>query len=312
MLMLATKEKRLFTIGVCATESSEGLPQLIRLIVTESFPEDYILSRIVIVASACSENSLRDVRKLASEDVRIILIEEKSRRGKANALNTIIGNASGSYLVFVNGDAMPERNSITKLLFAVDRPDEKVGVASGCPTFRPRNGPTSLVEELFWDVHNECSLRLNHLNVSNHSNDEMMVIRTDLLRQLPDGLVNDGAYMAGRAKLLGYSIKFCSDAPVRIDVPSKCIDLIRQRRRIIFGHFQVWRLTGRNPKTIESLLLQSPFLGLSMIVRILARNSKLIRVTPLAIVCEWISIILGLKDAMASTQRHAVWERYGN
>ncbi len=75
-----------------------------------------------------------------------------------------------------------------------------------------------------WSVHNECSLRLNHMNLSNHGSDEMMVVRTELLSQLPDGLVNDGAYIAGNARLRGYSVKFCNEAPVRIDVPSRCVE----------------------------------------------------------------------------------------
>ncbi len=310
--MLAFRQARSFTIGICASDRAENLAKLIKLIESESFPEDYILRNIVVVASGCHEHVLEAVRRLAEADYRILLIQEKSRRGKANAMNTIIQNATGNYLVFINSDAMPAKGAIFKLLSKIDQCDETIGVVSGRPSFDRTGSATSLVEELMWSVHNECSLRLNHMNESNHGSDELMAVRTELLEKLPEGLVNDGAYIAGRARLRGYSVKFCSEALVQIDVPARCSDVIRQRRRIIFGHFQVWRLNGRSPKTVESLLLLAPRFSLAVIVRTIARNPKLIKIMPLALVSEGISILQGLKDTASSTKKHAVWERYGN
>jgi cellulose synthase/poly-beta-1,6-N-acetylglucosamine synthase-like glycosyltransferase len=301
-----------FTIGICASDRAENLTFLVKLIESETFPEDIVLKRVVIVASGCSEATLDPVRHLAKSDDRILLIEEKLRHGKASAINAIQKNASGNYLVFINSDAIPGKGSIAKLLSTISQDGSRIGVASGCPSFNRGNSATSLVEELMWSVHNECSLRLNHMNLSNHGSDEMMVVRTELLSQLPDGLVNDGAYIAGNARLRGYSVKFCNEAPVRIDVPSRCVDLIRQRQRIIFGHFQVWRLTGRSPKTVESLLLDSPKFSLALVVRTIAANRKLLKILPLVLVSEAVSIVLGLKDSISSTRRHGVWKRYGN
>ena len=282
------------------------------MVESENFPEEYQLVKIVIVASGCSEVSLKPVRDLAKVDSRIILIEERTRRGKASAINTILQYAIGNYLIFINSDATPGAGSICTLLRSIDQDGGQIGVASARPSFHLRDGMTSLLEELMWSVHNECSLRLNHMNLSNHGSDEMMAVRMGLLQKLPEGLVNDGAYIAGRARLRGYSIKFCSEASVQIDVPNRIVDLIRQRRRIIFGHFQVWRLTGRSPKTVESLFLLTPKFSMSLVVRNVARSPKLIKILPLALVSEGLSIILGMKDAVASTKKHGVWERYGN
>ena len=38
-----------------------------------------------------------------------------------------------------------------------------------------------------WTVHNECSTKLNHMDISNHGSDEMMVVRTELLNPLAGG-----------------------------------------------------------------------------------------------------------------------------
>jgi cellulose synthase/poly-beta-1,6-N-acetylglucosamine synthase-like glycosyltransferase len=301
-----------FSIGICASDRADNLAKLIDIIEAEKFPRDYALERIVIVASGCPESPLTNVREIARLDSRILLIEEKTRRGKVEAINAIIQNATGSYLIFINSDATPSGGAISMLLRSIDRAGENVGVASARPSFDLRGGLTSLLEDLMWSVHNECSLRLNHMNLSNHGSDEMMAVRMDLLQRLPQGLVNEGAYIAGRARLRGYSIKFCSEASVEIDVPRRTVDLIRQRRRIIFGHFQVWRLTGRSPKTVESLFLLTPKFSMSLIVRTVARSPRLIKILPLAMVSEGLSVLLGVGDAISSTSRHEVWDRYGN
>ncbi|MDA4111637.1 MAG: glycosyltransferase [Thaumarchaeota archaeon] len=309
--MMLIQQVEQFTIGICAADAAENLPRLLDLIESESFPDKFCLKRIVIVASGCREQTIEMARTFEERDSRIVLILEEKRRGKADAINKISNHSIGNYLLFVNSDALPLKGSIGELLVAIDKSD-KIGVVSGRPLFRLRDDVTSRVEQLMWGVHNECSSRLNHLNLSNHGSDEMMVVRTELLGELPKELVNDGAYIAGRARLNGYSIKFCTEATVLIDVPAKPIDLIRQRERIIFGHFQVWQLTGKSPKTIESLLLLSPILSLAIVVRTIARNPKLIKAIPAALVAEAVSFLLGLRDTIRPTQKHRVWERYGN
>src|SRR5271169_2287598 len=275
--MLALPQIHSFSIGICARDASENFPRLLELILSEKYPQDFLLERMIIVASGCSQSSLDIARSLAEADARIVLIEESIRKGKAEAVNRIIENSIGDYLVFINSDALPDEGSISELLLQIDR-DKTTGLVSGRPSFTEHRNVTSIVEQLMWNVHNECSLRLNHMNLSNHGSDEMMAVRTEILQQLPSGLVNDGALIAGRARIQGYSIKFCSEATVKIDVPVSAADLIRQRRRIIFGHFQVWRITGRSPKTVESLLLSAPLFSLAIVVRTVAKTPKFIKV----------------------------------
>jgi glycosyltransferase involved in cell wall biosynthesis len=300
-----------FTIGICASGSATNLSSLLKLIDGETFPDSHVLQRIIIVASSCSRSALDAVNSMALKRSNVMLINEAKRNGKADAINKIIQNSVGAYLVFVNSDALPQRGAIAKLLTAIEK-SESTGIVSGKPIFAHRSDPTSVAEEFMWEVHNECSLKLNHLNMSNHVSDEMIAIRMEALERLPTGLVNDGAYIAGRAKLNGYSIKFCSDANVSIDVPRKAIDLIRQRRRIIFGHLQVWKLTGKSPKTIESMLLYSPALSLSLVVGTLAKKPRLIAALPVAIVSEIASVFLGILDTAVSSKKHGVWTRYDN
>jgi cellulose synthase/poly-beta-1,6-N-acetylglucosamine synthase-like glycosyltransferase len=303
-----------FTVGICATGSSENLPALLSLVSSEKFDDRFTLRKIIVVASGCPEGTVSKVRLLSKDDTRIHLIEESERHGKADAVNKIILNSTGDYIVFVNADALPTRGSITKLLEAAER-SESIGVVSGRAFLDPGlDDTTSMVEELMWSIHNESSLELNHMNVSNHGSDEMMVIRSRAIPSfLPDGVINDGAYLGGTAKSLGYSIKFCGQASVMIDAPGRVPDLIRQRERIIFGHFQIWKLRKSFPKTVESLLLSSPGVSLGIVVRSLSERPNLIKIAPIALFIEAISFLLAVKDtATSSSQKHRIWKRYAS
>ena len=300
-----------YSIGICATGHSENIRNLIESIERDDLSKEFYLNKIVIVASDCTPDSLKLCKMFASKDTRIVLIEEKSRNGKAQAINRIISETHGKYLLMVNSDAVPSAGSINRLLKMICK-EESIGMVSGCPTFGYRNGATSEILQLMWKLHNQSSLILNHKQLSNHCSDELMVIRRTALNQLPNGVVNDGAFMASMAAQRGYSIKFCESASVNIDVPKRFVDLILQRRRIMFGHMQVKKLTGRAPITIESLLFIAPMLGLGVTVTILARFPRLLKVLPIAIVGEATSFLLALADSLRSSDRHAVWKRYAD
>ena len=93
---------------------------LLRLLVSENFPSNFVLKRIIVVASGCAEETLDKIRSFAEENELVLLIEESERHGKADAINKIIKNSLGSYNVFVNADALPARGSISELLVSVE------------------------------------------------------------------------------------------------------------------------------------------------------------------------------------------------
>jgi cellulose synthase/poly-beta-1,6-N-acetylglucosamine synthase-like glycosyltransferase len=296
-----------FTIGVCASDSAKRLPALVSFLSTEDYGQDFTLRKIAIVASGCPDSDLVPVRKAIDSDSRISLITEPERRGKAEAINRIMENSLGGYLVMLNADAFPAKGSIRKLLEVAGSPN--VGAVSAKPVFEEGNGLLGHALALMWSAHSLMSLRLNHAGISNHACDELIVIRRNLVSRLPINLVNDGAYLGGLARAQGLQVKFSMAAEVRISVPNRPMDLIRQRRRITFGHVQVWRKLGRPPRTIESMLVTNPLMSLRTIIRILSGRPRLILGLPLVLVSEPVAILMGLIDANRSTDRHTVWRR---
>jgi len=299
-----------FSVGICAADSAANLGRLLELIESETYPPCFTLEKIVAVASGCDPDAMIHVRELAYRDGRFLLIEEPTRRGKSAAINQIIENFDGHFLVLVNSDALPEPGAIYSLLQEIVE-DENTGMVSASPIVAREAGITSRVVQLMWDTHNECLIRLSD-NERNRCCDELIVIRSEALRKLPPDTVNDGAYLAGNAYQAGYSVKFCEFARVKIDAPRSFVDLIRQRRRIVYGHVQIWKSVGESPRTLESMLVGDPLLSLSILIHTLAKSPRLVLALPVAMIGEAVSIILAICDNLTSTKKHITWDRFGS
>jgi len=300
-----------FSIGICAADSAANMNNLLEVIENESYPDGLELRKIVLVASGCDPKSMMSIQEVARRDHRLELIEEPTRRGKSAAINQIIENLEGEFLVLVNSDALPKRGAISRLLSEIAS-NADVGMVSASPVVGDERGIMGSVLRLIWGVHNECLLRLSQNELNNHCCDELVVARSEALQKLPADTVNDGAFMAGNAHRAGYSIKYCEEAKVTIDLPHSLVELVQQRRRIVYGHFQILKSVGESPRTLESLLIDNPAFSISILVKTLSRFPRLMLALPVALLGEAVSVILAMCDSITSTKRHAVWDRFGS
>jgi len=297
-----------FSVGICAADRGAKLRELLEIINQEPYPTGFVLKSIIIVASGLDPEAGAVLRVLAERNTNLILVEEPFRRGKAEAINRILEEYSADFLVLVNSDAQPDRGAIAHLL-SIIASESRVGMVSASPVLEGASGITGAVLRLMWGVHNECLLALNEKGENNHCCDELIVLRSNAVRKLPRDTVNDGAFLAGSAYKEGYTIRFSKTAHVRIDVPRRISDLLKQRRRILYGHAQVVRSVGQTPRTLESMIFTSPKLGLSILVRTLARSPRLILALPVAFVGELMSAMGAAFDNITSTKNHVPWDR---
>ncbi len=297
-----------FSIGICASDSARMLPDLFSFILGERFGPDFQLQKVIVVASGCPESVLSEARNVAGSDSRFQLVSEPERRGKVEAINKIMEEATGKYLVMLNADAFPGPHSIQTLL-AIGSSSARVGCVSARPVFDGGDGILQRALGLMWSAHNLMSLRLNHAGLSNHACDELVLVRRSLVPRLPPDLVNDGAYIGGLARARGFLVKFSNSATVKIEVPTRLTDLLRQRRRILFGHLQVWKKLGQAPKTVESMLFMNPLASLRTLVGLFSNRPRLILALPVVVAGELISGSLAALDALRSSGRHAIWKR---
>jgi len=151
---------------------------------------------------------------------------------------------------------LPSRGSFQKLAKRMQTPE--VGIACGNPV--PVNSSGSLVDgfvQMLWSFHGHVFHELNDAGLARHAT-EMFCIRKGIVNQIPAETVNDDAYIAVTAKKQGWLIKFEDAAAVSMCGPKTFQEYFQQRRRIIFGHFQVKKLTGEPPQYLVHLMPLHP------------------------------------------------------
>jgi len=294
-------------VGICATGRPPSLQPLLASVLSSDLPR-FAMRKVVLVASDVDGAVLEMVKRFAARDPRLVLIEHKERKGKADAINEVFRETEGDFLVYVNADAMVTPESIGILLEDIED-DPRLGFVSGRPVFDRPKGLISDVLEIMWTSFNILSADPDQSTNANHGTDELMVIRSELLAELPPGVVNDGAFIAGRIREKGFSVGYQPRATVRIDVPRRMVDLIRQRRRILYGHIQVKRLVGKVPRTVETMMFFSPMQSIRIVIKELANRPRLIVALPAAVAGEVLAVCGALWDTLSS-KNHAVWKRY--
>lgn len=297
-----------FTVGICGTGHPPTLQALLETVLATEMP-GFELKKVVLVASEMSDEALRAARRMVASNPKMVLIEHEKRTGKADAINEVFRETEGEFLVYVNADALIRTSAVSTLLRSIER-DDALGFVSGKPVFRRPKGLVSDVLDVMWSAFNLLSSDPVQSTQKNHGTDELMVIRSSLLKELPHGVVNDGAYIAGRIREQGFRIGFEPDAVVQIDVPRRMIDLIKQRRRILFGHIQVKRLLGTAPRTVETMMFFSPADSARLVIKMLALKPRWILVLPVAALGELLALSGALWDTLVSKSSHAIWERY--
>jgi len=242
------------TVGVCAYNEGKNIGRLLQNVLSEQdLSAD---SEVLVVCSGCTDNTIEVASQFAAKDARVKVFREQERKGKASAINLTLANAKGDAILFVSADTLPGSGSFNKMLKRLQEP--KVGIVNGNPV--PVNASNSLVGKvvrLVWRFHRNVFEQLNDAGLARHAT-EAFCIRRGIVTRIPPETVNDDAYIAVSAKKQGWLIKFVTKAEVSICGPQTYLEYFQQRRRVIFGHYQLRRLTGESPQYLVHMLPTHP------------------------------------------------------
>ena len=297
------------SIGICAYNEAGRIRDSLESLASQTLPSAFEIVEILVVASGCTDGTEAQVLRAAQRDVRIELIREPERRGKASALNRILAVYRGDLLVLVNADAQLAPDSLMALLRVfTDFPE--TSVACGAPVAEANGGLPHLVQEVQWNLHNRVLAVQSAQNRENHCCDELMAIRRGFVDSLPPDLINDGAYFGVLAALSRQTVRFSRDARVIVHTPRSVRGLVAQRRRILQGHRQVRRILHHAPTTLEHLSKQDPPLA----ARILAGEIRehpfaLLVLVLLALPLEALSAGLAAPDEMKGPAYASAWPK---
>jgi poly-beta-1,6-N-acetyl-D-glucosamine synthase len=263
---VSTSSSRLtVTVGICAYNEERRIGACLEAVLSQQVSPEVDIVQVIVVASGCTDGTEAIVEGFARRDSKIVLVRERTRSGKASALNQILARSVGDVIVLSNADARMEERALDTLLtpFMVG---SDVAIACGGPVLN--GGATGLAGEassLFWRLHNRTLQALSDAALPNHCCDELLAMRRGFVERLPADTINDGAYLSAIAALRGVRVKFIPESRIEVEVPSSIGGLVSQRRRILRGHQQVRKTFGRSVNTLEGLMRTRP----RMVIRIL-------------------------------------------
>ena len=173
------------------------------------------------------------------------MLTENVRRGKSNALNKIfrMAHESAEILVLVNADALPEKDSINRLLSRLSDHDVGAVFAQPVPSHVP-GGICCGIGRTIWRLHHIISAAEKP-----KLSGELCAMRVAYLHEIPENTATDEPYIERAIRMQNKRILYLADAVVRIRCPTNISDLITQRKRIWIGHIQLKYSTGYKVST---------------------------------------------------------------
>ena len=238
-------------VGVCAHNEERNISKLLGVLTSIS-----LFETITIVSSGSTDATDQIVRERCLVDPRVQLIVEKDRGGKTSAINTLIERCHCDILVFVSADTIPTASGVLSLLRQFDDPN--VAAASGRPIpVNPKKG-FGITTHIMWAAHWNFLWNLSKRGKLAHISGEMCAITSRVMRNIPRDIINEDAYIALTAALMGFRSVFDPNAIVYMKAPSNVIELFEQRRRVIAGHKQVFVRTGLMPTVLPISWFKHP------------------------------------------------------
>lgn len=220
------------TIGICAYNEGKNIGKLLDRLSHEKF--NFNLKEIIVVASGCTDETASIVKKISAKNGRVKLIIEKTRKGKASAINLILRNAKGEIIVFLDGDDLPENGSINKLISGFSQAN--IGGVTSMIIPLKASGITGYVVNLIWRLHHKINLRQPKLN------GQLYALRKFIVNAIPRDIICDDAYIEAIVRKRGYKTIYLPEAAVNIEIPKNLMNVLKQRRRVSRGYVQLSQL----------------------------------------------------------------------
>jgi cellulose synthase/poly-beta-1,6-N-acetylglucosamine synthase-like glycosyltransferase len=238
------------TVGICAYNEGMNIgPLLNNILYSQNLPAG---SEVLVACSGCTDDTVDIVEQYACKNTVVKILLEAERSGKASAINQILKRASGDVIIFISADTLPNDGCFAHLISKIKV--SNVGLVCAYPL--PTNSSKSLAGKLvhiLWSFHDQVFREVNEAGLARHAS-EVYCVRRDIVDSIPAGTVNDDAYIALKVANKGWLISYEPLSRVSIRGPETLSDYFKQRRRVIFGHHQVKKLTGQTPQYFVPLL----------------------------------------------------------
>jgi cellulose synthase/poly-beta-1,6-N-acetylglucosamine synthase-like glycosyltransferase len=196
---------------------------------------DYPLTKleVIIVSDGSDDRTSEILSEVKDNQIHAVLLP--SRKGKANALNFGVAQATNEILVFSDASTLFAPNSIGKLVRHFS--DPKVGVVCGILKFRA-TAESQQTEGIYWKYETMLRLMEARFGATLTASGAIYALRRQCFQTLSSDTVIEDFVVPMRARRLGYSVIFDPEAKaVEYAAPSVSGEFTR-RVRLAVGSFR--------------------------------------------------------------------------
>ncbi len=228
----------------------------------QSYPRDLV--EVIVVDGASSDGTADLAERWARShgDLRVRVVREPVRGGKAPALNKALKEASGDVIVISDADALWDRDSLAEAIKILS--DPSVGAVSCVKT--PINGGS--VENTYRGYYNEIRVGESIYSSTPIFHGELAAFKREALELVggfPEDLGADDSHTATLIALKGYRAVITPSVKCYEAVPREGYIAWRIRRaQHLIQHFaKTLKKIRRAPKKLKKILLIEAYLHLA-------------------------------------------------
>lgn len=283
--------KALTNVSICvpAYNEEKNISKVLEGLLTQ-ITRRVNIRKIVVVSSASTDKTDQIVREFIQKSKKIVLIRQKERRGKADAINTFLRTVDDPIIVIESADTIPQPKTIEKLCLPILK-NEQVGMTGGAPI--PVNDPKTflgfIIHTWWWF----------HRNIPRFG--EIIACR-NILESIPGNTAVDEAYIQAKMIQLDLAAVHVDEAVVLNKGAENVKDLIKQRRRVFNGHARLYKrenikIDNMTKSTLYLLFFKFPIHNFKELVWVIG-----------GIAIEIYAYILGMYDMKFAKKNPFVWE----
>jgi len=288
---LQQKEQLHCSVGVTAYNEEENIGHLLEALLDQHLHQ-VVIDEIIVVASACTDQTVPIIHNYMARDPRVKLIEQEHREGKTSAINLFLAHAQTDICVLESGDTIPHEYAVEHLVRIFADPEVGMVGAQKMAVNTPDH-IVGLLSHLRLRMEHELCLEIPRLG-------EMIAFRK-VFKYIPPDIAMDEAFVEAIVVRQGMTVKYAPDAVVYNVGPTTFSDFVRQRRRNHAGHLYLKHKYGYAVSSIQNRRVgRIAFKELWGVVR-------LVWVLFLLAVIEAWSRVLGWYDFAVRRDRHVIW-----
>ncbi len=284
--------------SVCITAYNEeaNIGKILDAMINQHLHEVEI-TEIIVVASACTDDTVPIVREFMAKDSRVKLIEQEERLGKTAAINAFLKVAQEDICVLESGDTLPHESAVEHMVRMFR--DPKVGMTGAHKV--PVNTPDHLVSLFTYlrlQLEHELSLDIPRLG-------EMIAFRK-VFDQIPPDVAMDEAFVEAFMVQRGMEVRYAPDAVVYNTGPTTIGDFVRQRRRNHAGHLYLKHKYGYKVSSLRKRKVA--WIATKQVARAIWGVVQLVYVLGMLAFLEGWARFLGWYDFAIKKEKHVVWD----